>query len=161
MPRTFSYQLFLCAFSCVIVLTLNVGSNLKITRICFSNSNFDAWFSSAHKHKDIRTRRMAYLTQFSMPALLNPMINKMADKGSAIFLLIWSHEVWVKVTYDWCAYACAYVDPVFTCQSYDIKHKHEKDELVRFSCAYAYIYPVFTCFHMCLCLCASENQASR
>ena len=28
------------------------------------------WFSLAHK--DIRTHRMAYLTQFSIPALLNP-----------------------------------------------------------------------------------------
>ena len=44
---------------------------------------------------------MAYLTQFSLPALLNPMINKMADEASAILLLIYSHEVWVKVTYDW------------------------------------------------------------
>ena len=32
-----------------------------------------AWFSLAqkHKHKDIRSRRMSYLTQFSIPALLN------------------------------------------------------------------------------------------
>ena len=32
-----------------------------------------AWFSLAHKHKykDIRTHRMAYLTQFSIPVLLN------------------------------------------------------------------------------------------
>ena len=67
-----------------------------------------AWFSLAHKHKhkhkhkqkDIRTRRMAYLTQFSIPALLDPMINKMADEASVILLLICSHEVWVKVTYD-------------------------------------------------------------
>ena len=52
------------------------------------------------------------------------MINKMADEASAILLLICSHEVWVKVTYDWSmawAYACAYVDPVFTSQSYDIR----------------------------------------
>ena len=47
----------------------------------FSNEKALAWFSLAHKHKhkDIRTRRMAYLTQFSIPGLLNPMINKMAD----------------------------------------------------------------------------------
>ena len=56
---------------------------------------------------------MVYLTQFSIPALLNPMINKMTDVASAILLLICSHEVWVKVTY-------AYVHPVFTSQSYDI-----------------------------------------
>ena len=47
-----------------------------------------AWFSLAHKHKDIRTRRMAYLTQFSIRALLKPMINKMADASSVILLLI-------------------------------------------------------------------------
>ena len=29
------------------------------------------------------------------------MINKMADEASAILLLMCSHEVWVKVTYDW------------------------------------------------------------
>ena len=77
------------------------------------------WSSLGHKHKDIRTRIMAYLTQFSIPALLNPTINKMADEASAILLLICSHEVWFKMTYDWsdCAYACAYVDPVFTSQA--------------------------------------------
>ena len=38
-----------------------------------------------------------------------------------------------------CAYACAYVDPVFTSH----KHQHKKNELVRFSCvcAYTYDYP--------------------
>ena len=58
-----------------------------------------AWFSLAHKHKDIRTHRMAYLTKFLIQALLNPMTNKMADE--AILLLICSHEVWVKAVYDW------------------------------------------------------------
>ena len=57
-------------------------------------------------HKDIRTRSRAYLTQFSIPALLKPMINKMADEASAILLLICSHEVWVKVTYDWSTTLC-------------------------------------------------------
>ena len=48
------------------------------------NFGSKAWFSLAHKHKhkDMRKRRMAYLTQFSIPALLNPMINKMADEAS-------------------------------------------------------------------------------
>ena len=47
------------------------------------------------------------------------------------------------------------------------KHKHKKNELVRFSCDYAYAYvdPVFTCLHMCLCLCLCpselENQAQE
>ena len=49
---------------------------------------------------------MAYLTQFSIPALLNPRINKMADDSSAILLLICSHEVWVKVTYGWFTALC-------------------------------------------------------
>ena len=69
----------------------------------FSDFWGKAWFSLAHnqKHKDIRTRRMAYLTQFSIPAPLNPMINKMADEASAMLFFICSHEVWVKVIYDW------------------------------------------------------------
>ena len=47
--------------------------------------------------------------------------DKQVDVSSSILLLICLHEVWVKVTYDWpCSYACAYVDPVFTNQSYDI-----------------------------------------
>ena len=68
------------------------------------NFGSKAWFSLAHKHthkyKDIRTGRMAYLTQFSILALLSPMINKMADEASPILLFICSLEVWVKVTYD-------------------------------------------------------------
>ena len=121
----------------------------------------NAWFSLAykHNHKDIRTRRMAYLTQFSIPALLNPMINKMADEASAILLLICSHEVWGKVAYTGprpCAYACAYVDPVFTCQSYDmgISTSTRRTNLsvflvlmlmstpfsLAYTCAYAYPY---------------------
>ena len=55
-----------------------------------SNRELKAWFSLTHKHKhkDERTRRMAFLTQFSIPALLNPMINKMVDEASAILLSI-------------------------------------------------------------------------
>ena len=72
------------------------------------SGNTKAWFSLPHKHnhKDIHTRKMAYLTQFSIPALLNPRINKMADDSSAILLLICSHEVWVKVTFDWSTALC-------------------------------------------------------
>ena len=70
----------------------------------FSNEKALAWFSLAHKHKhkdkDIRTRRMAYLTQFSIPDLFNPMINKMADLVRHIAFDMFA-EVWVKVTYDW------------------------------------------------------------
>ena len=40
-----------------------------------------------------------------------------------------------------CAYPCAYVDPVLTSQSYDISiSTSTNNELVRFSCAYAYAY---------------------
>ena len=49
---------------------------------------------------------MVPLTQFSIPDLLNPMINKIADEASAILLLICSHEFWVKVTYDWSTALC-------------------------------------------------------
>ena len=48
------------------------------------------------------------------------MINKMADEASAILLFKCSHEVWVKVIYDWSKSALVlmlvliYVDPVFT-----------------------------------------------
>ena len=38
-----------------------------------------------------------------------------------------------------CAYPCAYVDPVLNSQSCDISiSTSTKNELVRFSCAYAY-----------------------
>ena len=93
----------------------------------WSNRELKAWFSLAHKHKhkDIRTPRMAYLTKFSIPALLNPMINKMVDEASALLLLIcfaWDlgqSDLWLPGPLP-CAYAYAYVDPVFTSQSYDI-----------------------------------------
>ena len=32
----------------------------------------------------VKGKSVAYLTEFSIPALLNPMINKMADEASAI-----------------------------------------------------------------------------
>ena len=83
--------------------------------------------------------RMAYLTQFSITALLNPMINKMADASSAILLLICLHEVWVKVTYDWSTTLCLCLclcRPRFPQSKLKHKHKrkHKKNELVRFSC---------------------------
>ena len=93
---------------------------------------------------------MAYLTQFSVPTLLNPMINKMADEASAILLLICSHEAWGKVAYTGprpCAYACAYVDPVFTCQSYDMGISTRRTNFV-------------VRFFLCLCLCFMSTQFS-
>jgi len=67
-----------------------------------------AWFSLVHKHRhrDIPTCQIAYLTQFLIPALLNPMVNKVTDALSTILLLICSHEVLVKVTYDWPTALC-------------------------------------------------------
>ena len=86
------------------------------------------------------THRMAYLTQFSIPALLNPMINKMADEGSAILLLICFHEVWFKVAYDWVTALCLFLclcRPRFHQSKlrHKHKHKHKKNKLIRFSCA--------------------------
>ena len=72
---------------------------------------------------------MAYLTQFSIPGLLNPMINKMADEVSAILLLICSHKLWVKLTYDW-----------FTALLVLMLALVSKNGQVRSSCAYAYAY---------------------
>ena len=66
---------------------------------------------------------MAYLTQFPIPALLNPMINKIADEASATLLLICSHKVWVKVTYDWSTALCLCLclcRPSFHQSKYDI-----------------------------------------
>ena len=118
-------------------------------------------------HKDIRTRRIAYLTQFSIPALLNSIINKMADEASAILLLICLHEVCRGHGDLWLVHGLVLMLVLMLTQFSQSKlpgkhkHKHKNNELVRFSCAYAYVDPVFTCLGMCLCLClcASENQA--
>ena len=47
-------------------------------------------------------------------------------------------------------YACAYFDPVFTIQSYDIqcKHKNKRNLLVCFSCAYAILTLMSTQFSL-------------
>ena len=119
-----------------------------------------AWFSLAHKHKhkDVHTRRMAYLTELSIPALLNPMINKLTD---TILLLICSHEVWVKVTYDWSTAFClcfCLCRPSFHLSKLQHKHTHKqkKKKLVCFSCAYAYVsMPMSTQFSLAYtCACA-------
>ena len=85
------------------------------------------WFSLAHKHKhkEIRTRRMVYLTQFSIPALLNTMINKMANNCNMAPYCFWyvrmrSCSKWPTIGPRPCAYACAYADPVLTSPSHDI-----------------------------------------
>ena len=86
--------------SCAILRDLTGLTDFLLSKAWFQNSLAHS-SAKAIKHKDIRTRRMAYLTQFSIPGLLNPMINKMADGASAILLLICSHKLWVKLTYDW------------------------------------------------------------
>ena len=87
------------------------------------------------------------------------MINKMANKASAILLLICSHEFRVKVSYDWSTALCSCLWlwwPRFYKLKLRHKHEHKKNQLVHFSYAYVYAYvdPVFTCLHMCLCLCS-------
>ena len=56
-------------------------------------------------------------TTFSIPALLNPIINKMADE---VFAILLSGSNRPMIGPRPCAYACAYIDPVFTSQSYDV-----------------------------------------
>ena len=70
----------------------------------------------------IRTRRMALLTLFAIPALLNPMINKWTFRPPYCFWYVRmrSGSKWPMIGPWPCSYACAYVDPVFTGQSYDI-----------------------------------------
>ena len=121
--------------------------------------------------RTIRACRMAYLTQFSIPALLNPMINKMAD-DIAFHMFAWGRgSKWPMIGPRPCSYACAYIDPVFTGQSYDISISTSTTwtnlsiSLVlmlmlmstQFSLAYTHVLGCL-CFK-CLCLCASENQA--
>ena len=71
---------------------------------------------------DIRTRRMALLTLFAIPALFNPMINKWTFCPPYCFWYVSmrSGSKWPMISPRPCVYACAYVDPVFTSQSYYI-----------------------------------------
>ena len=62
-----------------------------------------------------------------------------------------------------CAYAYGYVDLVFTSQSYDISISTTTNR-TNLSIFLVFMLmlnvdPVFTCIHMCLCLCSHENQA--
>ena len=83
------------------IFSLKWRENVKVhvsfsTKVLIADTIFmpsESWFSLAHKDNDIRTRRMVYSTQFSIPAPPNPMINKMADKAYVILLLMSSHEV--------------------------------------------------------------------
>ena len=59
--------------------TLVLGNLFKLTK---------AWFLLAHKHKDIRLHRLAYLTQFSIPTLLKPMISKRTDEGDVLLFAL-------------------------------------------------------------------------
>ena len=146
-------------------------SSIVWTPIPYVTLHFKMVFTRARiSIRTIRTCRMAYLTQFSIPALLNPMINKMAD-DIAFHMFAWGWgSKWPMIGPRPCSYACAYVDPVFTGQSYDISISTSTTwtnlsiSLVlmlmlmstQFSLAYTH---VLGCLCLCLCLCASENQA--
>ena len=81
---------------------------------------------------DIRTRRMALLTLFAIPALLNPMINKWTFRPPYCFWYVRmrSGSKWPMTGPRPCAYACAYVDSVFThSQSYDISTSTRRTSL--------------------------------
>ena len=89
---------------------------------CFAK----VWFSLAHKykHKHIRTRRMAYLTQFSIP-LSFPQLGDKQDCGRFVHHIAFdtrmrSGSKWPMMGPLPCAYAIAYVDPVFASQSSEI-----------------------------------------
>ena len=94
------------------------------------------------------------------------MINKMAD-DIAFHMFAWGRGSKWPMIGPWpCAYACAYVDPVFTGQSYDISTSTNTRRTnlsiflvlmsTQFSLAYTH---VLGCLCLCFCLCASENQA--
>ena len=77
-----------------------------------------------------------------------------------------SGSKWPMISPWPCAYACAYVDPVFTSQSYDISvsTSTRRTNLSVFPVLMLMLMLMSTQFslaiHMCLCLClcASENQ---
>ena len=62
-----------------------------------------------------------------------------------------------------CAYACAYVDPVFTSQSYDISTSTRRTNLsvfIALTLMSTQFSLVYTCASaLCLCLCVNGNQA--
>ena len=144
-------------------------SSIVWTPIPYVTLHFKMVFTRARiSIRTIRTCRMAYLTQFSIPALLNPMINKMAD-DIAFHMFAWGRGSKWPMIGPWpCSYACAYVDPIFTSQSYDISISTSTSTrwtnlsifLVLMSTQFSLAYThVLGCLCLCLCLCASENQA--
>ena len=93
--------------------------------------NIKAWFSLAHKHRDIRKRRMAYLAQFSIPALRNPMIRRTKRPPYCFwYVRMRSWSMWPMIGPRPRAYACAYVDPVLPCLH--IKHELRQRLLHKF-----------------------------
>ena len=75
-------------FICLERARIEIRSQSTLSKTQTFGTSTIAWFSLAHKLKlkDTRTRRMEYLTQFLIPALLNPMINRIGDETSAILL---------------------------------------------------------------------------
>ena len=89
------------------------------------------------------------------------MINKMAGQASAILLLICSHEVWVKVTYDWSTALCLCLSscrPSFheSKLRHKHEHKHKKNDIVRiFVLMLMLVSTQFSLAYTCACACAS------
>ena len=84
----------------------------------------------------------------------------MADASSAILPLICSHEVWVKVAYDWsmalCLCYCLW-RPVFASQSYDISisMSTRRTNLSVFLVLMLMLMPTqFSLAYACACACA-------
>ena len=79
-----------------------------------------------------------------------------------------SGSKWPMISPRRCAYACAYVDPVFTCQSYDISVSTSTRRtnlsvflvlmLMLMLMSTQFSLAIHMCLCLCLCLCASENQ---
>ena len=84
----------------------------------------------------------------------------MADASSAILPLICSHEVWVKVAYDWSMALClcyCLCRPVFASQSYDISisMSTRRTNLSVFLVLMLMLMPTqFSLAYACACACA-------
>ena len=79
-----------------------------------------------------------------------------------------SGSKWPMISPRRCAYACAYINPVFTSQSYDISVSTSTRRtnlsvflvlmLMLMLMSTQFSLAIHMCLCLCLCLCASENQ---
>ena len=119
------------------------------TRACGMKRELKGWFSLGPEHKDIRTRRIPYLTQFSIPALID--LKK-----------IW----WTKMTSFWLIALC--LCSCLCCLQFSLsklrhKHKHKPTQEER-TCAYACAYVAgLHCFYCAKkrALCADRRPLRR